>query len=342
MFSNDTTLYITILATTDSQALNQHIARLQLALDRLHAWFTKWRLDLAPTKTKMRLFVPRGTPHDAQLRTLLDSKCLRLGNTPLGLDPEPATRYLGLWFDDHLTFSHHLQRATAKAEKRLAVIKWLASPSRGGRRGILLALFRSWLRPVLEYGACAFGGLSGKDFERCDRLQLAAIRLALGVNTISSPIAAFIEADEALPLQRRLAAPVNAILRSIAHPTDTPLKLKWREFQSATGLRHALPAGVADRELYYRSRAPPPGINIQQSPFEVAAGVFQLCGIPNEALASIETRRFWHPSPPWTPPTATHPDDPNWTTSVFLVHSRPNKQQKVDKFFFVLYIRQLQ
>ena len=199
VYADDTAIYFNLRPHRDSTVLREQLQPLQQALDAIHRWFAVWRLTLAPPKTKLRVFFPHNSPPPQALLDLLSSGHLHINNQPLHPDPNPSTRYLGLWLDSHLLFTDHLQKIVDRTTRRLTVLRWLSSPSRGGQREILLALFRAWIRPLGEYGCAAFGGIHGHAFTQLDNLHTSALRIAIGANKCSAPLSVFIEAGFELP-----------------------------------------------------------------------------------------------------------------------------------------------
>jgi hypothetical protein len=68
--------------------------------------------------------------------------------------PVSHARFLGIEYDDKLTFRQHLSEICGKANKRLNVLRDLARA--GTRRKILMSLYKMYVHPLFEYGSISF------------------------------------------------------------------------------------------------------------------------------------------------------------------------------------------
>ena len=114
--------------------------RLVTVLQRLSNMIRNIGLKVSPTKTKALHF---GTKTDLRNPNLL------LGNTPLEWVDE--FRYLRVVLDRKLTFTPHANHLVLKAQRRLDVMKVMASLT-GVQAHILRQMYTATVRSTLEYG----------------------------------------------------------------------------------------------------------------------------------------------------------------------------------------------
>ena len=158
MFADDAKLFRRIASRADCDLLQQD-------LDRLEVWSATWLLKFNAAKCKvMRL--GRKSPDYAYNMGQPDSR-LQLEETKLERD-------LGVQVDDQLKFSKHSEIAANKGTSLLAMIRrsyeYLDGPS-------LVMLFRSLVRPHLEYANVVWAPRQKKDVNMIENVQRRATKL---------------------------------------------------------------------------------------------------------------------------------------------------------------------
>ena len=85
------------------------------------------------------------------------------GHTP----PQDKTpTYLGVTFDSRMTWKSHIMKCTTRAKLRIALMKKLSGSSWGADYRIQKRLYTGRVRPVLEYGICAWGMAAKSNFNK--------------------------------------------------------------------------------------------------------------------------------------------------------------------------------
>jgi len=90
-------------------------------------------------------------------------------------------KYLGVTFDDNLSFVKHVDDIIYRAGKRLNVLKHLAGSPFGATQKTLLHYFKSCIRPILEYGSVALLIACPSSMKRLESFQNTALKIALRV-----------------------------------------------------------------------------------------------------------------------------------------------------------------
>ena len=101
----------------------------------------------------------------------------RIGNTPLPV--EESTKFLGLWWDSHLSFKKHI-RALKTECKDLNLIRVVAHLKWGGDRDTLLMLYRTNVCSKLDYGCILYGTALNTNVRQLDSIHNVGLRLAHG------------------------------------------------------------------------------------------------------------------------------------------------------------------
>ena len=95
--------------------------------------------------------------------------------------------YLRVTFDDKLTWKQHINRATTKARRKLAIMRKLSGTTRGTSGNILRKVYQQSIRPHLKYGSAAWCPASNTTLQELDKVQNQALRIMLGAMK-STPI----------------------------------------------------------------------------------------------------------------------------------------------------------
>ena len=103
---------------------------------------------------------------------------LRMGNTLLPVDE--STKFLGLWWDSHLSFKKHISVLKTQCKEAFNLIRVVAHLKWGGDRDTLLMLYRAIVRSMFDYGSIAYGTASNTNLRQLDSIHNSGLRLALG------------------------------------------------------------------------------------------------------------------------------------------------------------------
>ena len=131
---------ITITSThTSTSAAKKYI---QPYLHKVFAWTKQNNLTLNPNKTTCTL----STLDPAEYKSYLD---LKQNNTVLHMATHPKVQ--GLTLDPQLTYSTHIHNISVQAHKPLKMIKAVIATGWGKQKETLMATYKAFMRPALEY-----------------------------------------------------------------------------------------------------------------------------------------------------------------------------------------------
>jgi hypothetical protein len=155
LFADDTSLMEII------ENHNESYARLNRDLNRLSLWADKWLITFNAAKTVYIQITRKLFPAPKPI--------LRLKGAPV---KEVTThKHLGLTFNQTLTWTDHIDKLISKGAKCVGLLRRI---SRDVPRECLEILYKSMIRPILEYGDIIFDGCSDTSAKRLENVQRQA------------------------------------------------------------------------------------------------------------------------------------------------------------------------
>ena len=141
---------------------------LQETLTDLESFCGKWRMGLNANKTKCMIF-QRGQTNLTKPNLYLKKNLLTY---------EENVKFLGIIFDQKLTFEAHIQSVYEKCMNRLNLLKALCGHSWGANAETIMYTYRTFIRPIIEYGAVLFAHADKKLLDKLQAIETHAIKLA--------------------------------------------------------------------------------------------------------------------------------------------------------------------
>ena len=120
---------------------------LQAAATKLENYCNIWRIQLNAKKCQLLLFGRRPA----------SSPNLTVSIQGEAVQETSAYKFLGVWFDTHLTFRKHCVEVARRARSRTRVLQALAGSNWGPQTNTLLLFFRTFVEPVCLYGIASWG-----------------------------------------------------------------------------------------------------------------------------------------------------------------------------------------
>jgi len=203
-------LYVDDFTIYTSSSFPAHAERrLQSAINSLYNWTKKTGFSFSPSKTvSLHICRKRG--------------CSKL-NANLSLNNIPITtveqhKFLGLIFDNSLTWRPHIKDLKISCNRTLDLLKHISHRDWGAGRSSLLRLYMSLLKPKLDYGSEAYSSACPSLLQSLSPIQNSAIRIATGAFR-SSPVISLHAESGLKPLEYyRDIKILNTFLRIIANP----------------------------------------------------------------------------------------------------------------------------
>lgn len=161
LFADDTILFqIDDPPGTSSQTLNND-------LQTIHKWAEQWIVTFNPEKTELL--------HITNKRSSQDMPPVFFNNVQV--ENVKTHKHLGLILNKNLSWTAHIDEIATKAAKRLSLLnksKNLLS------RQTLEIMYKSYVRPTMEYGSLIWHNCTASDSDRLENLQLQAARIVTG------------------------------------------------------------------------------------------------------------------------------------------------------------------
>ena len=145
-------------------------------LQTVYTWCSKWRLKVNATKTKIMHFRSKTRP--------LTNEIFYYGAGALEI--VKSYKYLGVIFDEHMTFEECAQTLSKAAGRKLGHMFVMNRKLEGMGYKTFTRLYESRIDPVAFYASSVWGV---KNFKFQDNIQNKAIRLFLGVSRYTSNVA---------------------------------------------------------------------------------------------------------------------------------------------------------
>ena len=141
-------------------------------------------------------------------------------------------RFLGVWFDDKMTWKVHVQRVAASCTKALNIMRRLCDSSWGASVAALRSVYSALLRSRLDYGCIVYGWAREGVLRPLLVIHNQALRICCGAVCSSSRSAVQVEVGEKPLLLRfnQLALNYWAYLQghdSERHPAVEVLTESW-------------------------------------------------------------------------------------------------------------------
>ena len=143
---------------------------LQQCLNKLNDWTDTNGFKFSSAKTVCI--------HFCKLRKQHPEPCLLLNGSPVPVVEE--AKFLGVIFDNKLSFLPHIRQLKNKCTKALNLLRVLAHTTWGADQETLLHLYRSLIRSKLDYGCVVYGSARRSYLRMLDPIQNHALRLCLG------------------------------------------------------------------------------------------------------------------------------------------------------------------
>ena len=106
-------------------------------------------------------------------------------------------KFLGMVFDRSLTSNAHIDYLIDRCRKRINILKLLTGSKWGADKQTMVTLYKTLIRPILDYGCGIYNSASPSIKSKLDVIQSQALRLCCGALSCT-PISA-LEVDCGIP-----------------------------------------------------------------------------------------------------------------------------------------------
>ena len=163
LFADDTKLYRPVQAIEDCCAIQEDI-------NALENWSHNWLLKFHPEKCQV---LKLGSEHPDYIFHMTDKD----GNN-IPLKETLVEKDLGVHVDNNLNFQHHIHKAVSKANQTLGLLR---RTFRYMDKDTFTALYKSRVRPILEYANSVWSPRHKKDIDEIEKVQRRATKMVPGL-----------------------------------------------------------------------------------------------------------------------------------------------------------------
>ena len=174
---------------TDINIIEQ---KLQQCLDDITSWATLEGFKFSTTKTKVMHFTRRPG--------VIRRPTLQLYGQALPY--VDRFKFLGVLWDEKLTWTPHISKLKAECNKRLGIMRSIATHEWGTDQYCLMKIYRMLIRSKIDYGAAVYNSASTTYLNSLDSIASDAMRIATGAFK-STPVDSLHAITNEPPLQLR-------------------------------------------------------------------------------------------------------------------------------------------
>jgi hypothetical protein len=177
LFADDTAI---MLEGTSGEKLEKEMER---ELEKAVEWFKANKMSLNVKKTKLLEINNerkrrRGNRRaHGEKRPEVEPREIKMDGEKLSRvgkeSEEKSTKYLGVWLDDKLSWSHHIEKTTAKVRAATCVLMRMKEASEKVKKMVYHAL----VEPYLRFALPAWGGAGQNDMGKLEAAQNSAVRI---------------------------------------------------------------------------------------------------------------------------------------------------------------------
>ena len=153
-----------------SKTINLAVEYLQRDLDKLARRCAKWRIKLNPEKTKVIIFSKSQSAIRAEPALSLYGDLLSY---------YPHIKYLGITFDNRMTFTKHFEEILERCKNKFHRLRILVNKKWGPSPATILQICKKCVRPIFEYEIVSTITVSESVINKIQRVWNSFIRLAL-------------------------------------------------------------------------------------------------------------------------------------------------------------------
>ncbi|XP_058799961.1 uncharacterized protein LOC131669237 [Phymastichus coffea] len=179
---------------------------LQRTIKILDAELTAIGLELAPHKTVFINFNNQAI-NPGETEIVINKECK--------IKSSETVRFLGIIFDNKLSFKSQINNVVSKCNRALNILKYLCGTWWGADPATLITFYKSYVRSIIEYGCFVYYPMRKELYKKLDHIQNRAIRLAFGYR-ISTPISVLLGESKLPTIKQRAIYLCNMYLSKIS------------------------------------------------------------------------------------------------------------------------------
>jgi hypothetical protein len=158
-----------LMYADDVALVSENAEDLQSLVSTMHEWCSKWHLTINSEKSKVVHFRRKRAPHRPH----------RIEVAGSALEYVHSFKYLGVIFDEHLSYAEHASAIAGSASRALGAIIAKYKANNHMTFKVYERLYNACVTPILDYGANVSGMHQWNELES---VQMKACRVFIGVH----------------------------------------------------------------------------------------------------------------------------------------------------------------
>jgi len=215
LFADDSSIW------RSGRNLQHIIKKLVPDINKIEIWCDNWGFRLNEKKTVAMVFSKNTSHLQQKVPIKINGKLI---------ETVKSVKFLGLTFDQRLTWEKHIGNIVESCKCKINMLRSLTGQHWGTGKRSLLKIYRSLIRPKMEYGIEIFHTASKNAWNKLEVIQHTCLRIACGAMRGTSTDALLQECGE-MPLKlRREQALLRYVtkLSSASHnPASSVLQDTW-------------------------------------------------------------------------------------------------------------------
>jgi ribonuclease HI len=186
IFADDIAIWIT------GHDLNYITSQIQKALIEIENWMDKWGFKLSINKSKAIIF------NNTEIKKFPVK--LKVHNEEI--EYVSKFKFLGLIFDNKLSWIHHINYIEESCNKRINLLRCISGTNWGANRKNLYNLYTAIIRSKIDYGSEFYYTANKKNLSKLDQIQYKSLRICNAAMK-STPIQTLLVMNNEMPLNIR-------------------------------------------------------------------------------------------------------------------------------------------
>ena len=196
-------------------------------LKTIENWLCKWRLRMAPSKCSYLVFSKNNTSESSKLLLNFFGEILPINDNPT---------FLGIRFDNHLTFKNQLEYLQTTCIQRMRILRVVSNRSWRLSLKTRELIYQSLIRSFVEYSSILFPCLSKSSRDRLNSIQNNCIKIIHNRSKYSSTSETLL-LSSIVPIEARFdVLNLNYLKRSFIFKNELIIDL-YNEYKNFSGGR---------------------------------------------------------------------------------------------------------
>jgi len=145
--------------------------QLQKDVDKIGLWCNMWGFKLNEKKSIAMVFSKNHRNRQEKLKLIINGSQINTAT---------KAKFLGITFDQELNWNDHINNIVNSCKARINLLRSLSGQHWGAGKHALLRIYRTLIRPRLDYGLEIFHTATKYNWKKLEVLQNTCLKLACG------------------------------------------------------------------------------------------------------------------------------------------------------------------